>query len=460
MNDQLVIKVLSILLQSIKPKKSISVEMRDQFLSVFCIVLINAQDKSKFCDLVETLVSDGRLILDDMNTSELSGLEIELFDSLSSLFKENVGKKVLSAFKNIYALTANVVLTKLECILIYEGVLQRLQESRGKNVLATDFTCFYINEALLDVIEPFIPTHPGVEIYDPFCQRAEMLSYASSVANKVVTTSEALKQSKLYIKHKLALANANESHHFQRSSLSAETTINEGMFDFAITAYVASASVAETPNLNSHDLKGHIDPRRINIDVLDKVKPESKSKSKPKSKFKEHALMQQMLWSLKKSGTALIIAGKGPLQREQEIKARSELVLGNKVHCVIRLHDKVLGGRATAIYALSFQKSGSNTQTIQFIDARSLFSLDNAHVRIREKNNYLNIIKKRQNIEGLSRLVSFVEVERNSFNLCPEAYVSASSDEIEVNTDEIRSQLRQQIKITDKLFAELFRSGN
>jgi type I restriction-modification system DNA methylase subunit len=451
-NDQLVIKIITELFNSIEPERPsefhLSIKMRDYFLSVLCLVLINSFERSKFARMIAALVRDGRLSLDCDNTDKLTPAEGQLLDNLSSFHVSDVEGKIIKAFEGIHLLISSIELTKLDAILLYEGVVQRLQEAKGNAPLATDFTYFYVNESLVEVIEPFVSQVPGNKIYDPFSQRGELLSYASALSNKAITYSEALKQSSLYIKHKLAIAHAVQSSHYQRSSLSADTTIDEGTFDFAVTACIASSSCAETPNLNSHDLKGHLASERIDTKVLDKTK------------FKEHALMQQMLWSLNEKGTALMLTGRGPLQREQEAKARAKLVGARQVACVIRLHDKALGGRAMPIYLVSLQKSGGNSSDILFIDARSLFSLDNAHVRIREKNNYLNIIKKRQNIEGLSRKASFVEVEKNSFNLCPEAYVSASPDEIEVNTDEIRFQLRQQIKITDKLFAELLKSGN
>jgi type I restriction-modification system DNA methylase subunit len=267
------------------------------------------------------------------------------------------------------------------------------------------------------------------------------------LSSKAITYSETLKQSSLYIKHKLAIANAVQSTHYQRSSLRADTTFNEGEFDFAITACIASLSCAETPNLNSQDLKGHLDPKRIDTNLLEKTK------------FKEHALIKQMLWSLNENGSALILSGRGPLQREQESEARKSLVASRQVACVIRLHDRTLGGRAMPIYIMSLNKSGGKSPNIHFIDARTLFAIDNAHVKLRDKNKYLNIIKKRQNLDGISRLVSAEEVEKNTYSLCPETYISLTSDDIEVNINEIRSQLREQIQLTDELFEELLTSS-
>jgi hypothetical protein len=85
MDEQLVRKIISILLHSIEPRKSVSIAERDQFLSLLCIVLLNAQNKSKFDGIVNSLLLKGQVRLEESEKSNLSVLEIELANGLAVL---------------------------------------------------------------------------------------------------------------------------------------------------------------------------------------------------------------------------------------------------------------------------------------------------------------------------------------------------------------------------------------
>lgn len=163
----------------------------------------------------------------------------------------------------------------------------------------------------------------------------------------------------------------------------------------------------------------------------------------PKSKADFAFIMHSLSW-LASNGTASIVCFPGILYRDKaEQKIRKYLIDNNFIDCIIQLPGNLFFGTSTATCIMVLKKNKTDDRTL-FIDAsrESVKIKKNNKVTDENIENIIKIFKRREDIQHLSRLVSYKEIEENDYNLSVSNYVEKE----EIEDVMIIKKLNKEIK--------------
>jgi type I restriction enzyme M protein len=180
-----------------------------------------------------------------------------------------------------------------------------------------------------------------------------------------------------------------------------------------------------------------------------------KDKTVP-TKFKEHGFVQQLIYSLKDNGTAIIFLGKGPLHREIEKSARTFLIDNNFVDAVIELPPRLIKPRTVSLYALVLKK-GRNNDIVKFINASDCYEAVGRVNKLAKLDDIYELYNSKSSVSSRMVLKEVNQVVANDYLLIPSSYLSdfkTTSNSIDLK--EIRVQLFNQAKDTDKKLETIF----
>jgi type I restriction enzyme M protein len=180
-----------------------------------------------------------------------------------------------------------------------------------------------------------------------------------------------------------------------------------------------------------------------------------KDKTVP-AKFKEHGFVQQLIYSLKDNGTAIIFLGKGPLHREIEKNARTFLIDNNFVDAVIELPPRLIKPRTVSLYALVLKK-GRTDKSVRFIDASDCFEAMGRCNKLAKLDEIYERYKAKNSLSGQVAIKSVDEIMANDHLLTPSSYLSDyEASKSTVDIDDIRAQLISHAKKTDLKLKAIF----
>ena len=166
--------------------------------------------------------------------------------------------------------------------------------------------------------------------------------------------------------------------------------------------------------------------------------------------------MHSLSW-LASNGTAAIVCFPGVFYRGgAEQKIRKYLVENNFIDCIIQLPSNLFFGTSIATCILVMKKNKADNKVL-FIDA----SKDCVKVTNNNKLTDANIEKivsefaKREDIDNISHLASFDEIEAQDFNLSVSTYVEAEDTRERVDIKALNQEIEEIVKKENILRVEI-----
>lgn len=152
---------------------------------------------------------------------------------------------------------------------------------------------------------------------------------------------------------------------------------------------------------------------------------------------------------------AVAFIGKGPLQRQVEQGSRQYLLENNFVDSIVQLPSKLISAKTVELYALILRKNRAN-EDVLFINASEFYERSTKRNRLINESEIATIIENRQEIIGISKLVSVEHIIAHGCMLNVSSYVKpVKPKSIGESLSDLSHELIEQQKITDKLLNKL-----
>ena len=415
---------------------------RASFLSLLTICFLNQIEKNKHAGFISEILNKG-----DISESHLSAFNFNsseqalVFQALQLKSTERLGT-ALSSIISLLKEPEFTGLSRTQFITIYEQTLKRLLEPFKKFREAKT----YDYELRPDDFSRFISaiSRKGkVSAYDALGSTGELSNYLAPINPHWQYTIESFVQNSEYLIHKFILSGCDNARVHRGYALSSTPAIEEGSFDLAYSLFEPKTiTKLDSKGNKSLALKGKFDPQRINADIVP-------------SKYLEHALIQHLLWSINDDGVAIAFVGKGPLQRQEEKEARKFLLENNYVDAVVQLPPSLISAKAVDLFALILRKNRTMNDVL-FVNASDFYERDTKRNRLINEQKIAEILNKRQDTVGISKLASVKAIISDGSLLNVTSYVQpikpiSNSESI----DQLSRELIEQHKLTNALFNEL-----
>jgi hypothetical protein len=428
-----------------------NIKNRDHFLTLLVICFVAYQENHYYSEFIELLFN----IVDEADLEALKS-QVTEFKKIShaSLFLGFVDDTIASNDLELlsrmtdslsFLLEPDVLKasTASELTVVYDHVLQRLQNMNAEDRLAKNFDYQEPPFDFSELIALLANNGSAHRAYDPYATTGESsVSYALHNENASITT-ESVMQTAKYIKHKLIIAGVNEIDAKHSYALSPKANVPEAYFDVAFTLLqpTETSEIAEYEHLKNYD-KRFLDKRIDRNTIFDK--------------YREHGFIQHMIWSLKDDGIGFIVLGKGPLHRQFESDARNLLLTNNYVDSVIELPPKLITSRTVPLYLLVLKKNRSASAKIKFIDGSSFCEFDGRCNRLINLKQLADIYHSGTSKNGLLAEIDVNQIDKNSALLTVSSYVTRTEHAYDqIDTELIRKELAKQQKITDLLISKV-----
>lgn len=176
----------------------------------------------------------------------------------------------------------------------------------------------------------------------------------------------------------------------------------------------------------------------------------------PKSKA-DYAFIMHMLSWLSSTGTASIVCFPGIFYRSgAEKKIRKYLVDNNYVDTVIQLPENLFFGTSIGTCIMVLKKNKKN-DSIQFIDASKEYIKVTNNNKLSEDNitNIYNYFINKKDIEHISKLATYKEIQDNDYNLSVNTYVEKEDTTEKVDIKVLNKQIEEIVAKEDKLRKEI-----
>lgn len=358
-------------------------------------------------------------------------------------FHENV--KLKSAIKSLLTyFSANSLecIGKIERITLYEQTLKRLQEPNLLDRLSADFDCQIIPDDFSRLLAA-LHKSDSCNVYDAMAKTGEISTFLSAINPSWTFTTESIMQSSEYIADKFVIAGCLNARVSQSYALSAKTLITQSEFDFSFALYEPTGlRKSDKSKQDEGRLAGFFHPNRIDNETSE-------------LRYREHALIQHLLWSISDTGIAVAIVGRGPLQRQEEILARQKLIHGNFVDAVIQLPPRLINARTVVLYALIIRKNKSNDDVL-FIDASTFYERSIRRNRLVNEDKIAKIFKARESVEGVAKVVCRSDILNNFCFLNVASYLSTLTSTLnESSLDKALIELTYHQKKTTEIYDKL-----
>jgi hypothetical protein len=428
---------------------------RELFLCLVTVIFINIIEKKKYDELLKVLFEfeqnesnleklSNKLISFNFVKSSHRTVYQELTDRLQQISVDKQ-HQVLSKTSHLPYLELIQSITKKEAIVTYGHILQRIQGMNMVDKLSPDFEYQDIPSCFSELVNKLVNKTTKHSIYDPYAMTGELVSHYASDNQVGEVITETILQSSSYLNHLLSIAGADDIKTLYSFSLSSEANIKPMIADVAFTLLDPTASK------DDEKLQKEADDKPM-LAVADK---RIKNKTVP-AKFKEHGFVQQLIYSLKDNGTAIIFLGKGPLHREIEKNARAFLIDNNFVDAVIELPPRLIKPRTVSLYALVLKKGRTN-DIVKFINASDCYEAVGRVNKLAKLDDIYELYNSKSSVSSRMVLKEVNQVIANDYLLIPSSYLSdfkTTSNSIDLK--EIRVQLFNQAKDTDKKLETIF----
>ena len=176
----------------------------------------------------------------------------------------------------------------------------------------------------------------------------------------------------------------------------------------------------------------------------------------PTSKADLAFTMHMLSW-LSEKGTAAIVEFPGVLYRGgAEQKIRKYLVENNFVEAVIQLPSDLFFGTGIATCILVLKRSKADNSVL-FVDASNEFLRGDSKNKLTDKNieNIVDLLRKRENKEYKSILVSNEEILNNDCNISVNSYLKQENIEEQIDIKVLNKEVEQIVKRENVLRIEL-----
>mgnify|MGYP000101619245 CR=1 FL=1 len=422
---------------------------RELFLCLVTVIFINIIEKKKYDELLKVLFEceqnesnlekfSNKLISFNFVKSSHRTVYQELTDKLQQISVDKQ-HQVLSKTSHLPSLELIQSITKKEAIVTYGHILQRIQGMNMVDKLSPDFEYQDIPSCFSELVNKLVNKTTKHSIYDPYAMTGELVSHYASDNQVGEVITETILQSSSYLNHLLSIAGAEDIKTLYSFSLSSEANIKPMIADVAFTLLDPTASK------DDEKLQKEADDEPM-LAVADK---RIKDKTVP-AKFKEHGFVQQLIYSLKDNGTAIIFLGKGPLHREIEKNARAFLIDNNFVDAVIELPPRLIKPRTVSLYALVLKKGRTN-DLVKFINASDCYEAVGRVNKLAKLDEIYGLYNANNSINGKVAIKSAQEITENSNLLIPSSYLTEySTSNSSIDPVKVREKLLSITSITDQ----------
>ena len=224
-----------------------------------------------------------------------------------------------------------------------------------------------------------------------------------------------------------------------------DTLINPQHWDMEPFEVIVSNPPYSVPWVGDDDVTLINDPRFAPAGVL-----------APKSKADFAFIMHTDAW-LAPNGVAAIVCFPGTMHRPgAEQKIRQYLVDNNRVDCIIQLPPNLFFGTniATDVMVLKKNKSKNN---VLFIDASNEFYKEGNKNRLHDDNieNIMKLYENREDVEYLSKLISYDEIVNNKYDLSVSTYVEKKGTREDIDIDDLNKRIDEVVKKENELRKEI-----
>lgn len=425
------------------------VDERLLYLCLIAVILINKVEVNAHHELLKMLFTQTAKTgefedllnnLEKFNFTKRSHhrLYVELIERLKLLDIEKL-KKLLNESSHLLTLDAVEGISKINAVQIYSHTAQRFQKMNVQDKLSDDFVYQDIPSCFGELAKKLVNNDKKHTIYDPYALTAELSIYYSINSNVELATTETLVQSSPYIIHMLYIAGVENNDCKDSFGLAQQANIEPAMADVALTLLDPTSSKEDEhlQKLDNEPMFSVADGR-----IIEDTVP---------AKFKDHAFIQHLLYSIKEGGTAIIFLGKGPLHREIEKNARAYLLENNLVDAVIELPAKLIKPRTVSLYALILTKGRSNN-IIKFIDASNCYNPAGRINEISDLDEIAECYHSKNSDLLQSATIDVDSIIENGCSLLVSSYLTYSNNSpSSVNIERVRSELFAMQNKTDSI---------
>lgn len=430
------------------------VDERLLYLCLIAVVLINKVEANAHHELLKMLFTqtaktgefeDLLKNLEKFNFAKKSyyRLYIEFIERLKVLDIEKL-KKLLNESSHLLTLDAVEGISKINAVQIYSHTAQRFQKMNVQDKLSDDFVYQDIPSCFGELASKLVNNDKKHTIYDPYALTGELSIYYSINSDVDFATTETLVQSSPYIVHMLYIAGVENNDCKDSFGLAQQANIEPAMADVALTLLDPTSSKEDEhlQKLDNEPMFSVADGR-----IIEGTVP---------AKFKDHAFIQHLLYSLKEDGTAIIFLGKGSLHREIEKSARAYLLENNLVDAVIELPAKLINPRTVSLYALVLKK-GRKSRNVKFIDASHCYEATGRVNQLSNIDEIYSLYTSESSAAGKAISKTADEILSNDYLLIPASYLSGyEATEKTLNLEEIRKELIERAIENDVKLNHIF----
>ncbi len=164
----------------------------------------------------------------------------------------------------------------------------------------------------------------------------------------------------------------------------------------------------------------------------------------PKEKKRgDFAFILHSLYQLADNGTMAIVEFPGILERDRKEQAiRQKLINNNWIEAIIQLPSNMFFGTSTSTIIIVLRKNKLDSDVL-FINAANEFVKEGKNNKLSEENiqNILTLLKERNNIEGVSKLVTKEEIEKRNYLLSVNTYVPKLDTSEKIDIKKLNTQL-------------------
>ena len=176
----------------------------------------------------------------------------------------------------------------------------------------------------------------------------------------------------------------------------------------------------------------------------------------PSSKADLAFVMHSLSW-LASNGTAAIVCFPGVFYRGgAEKKIRKYLVDNNFIDCVIQLPDNLFFGTSIATCILVIKKNKTDNKVL-FIDASKncIKVTNNNKLREADIDKIVEEYASREEIEHITHLATYEEIEAQDFNLSVSTYVEQEDTREKIDIKVLNEDISKIVEKENKLRAEI-----
>lgn len=424
------------------------------YLCLIAVVLINKVEANAHQKLLKMLLTqtaktgefeDLSNNIEKFNFTKRSyyRLYLELIERLKKLDTE---KRKYLLNQSSHYLTLDVIegISRTDAVVIYNHTVQRLQQMNVKDKLSDHFIYQDIPSCFGELASKLVNNGKKHKIYDPYALTGEVSIYYSINSNVELAITETLVQSSPYIIHMLYIASVENTDCKNSFGLAHQANIEPAMTDVALTLLDPTSSKEDEylQKLDNEPMFSVADGR-----IIEDTIP---------AKFKDHAFIQHLLYSVKEDGTAIIFLGKGPLHREIEKSARAYLLEKNLVEAVIELPPKLINPRTVSLYALVLKK-GRISRNVKFVDASHCFEATGRVNQLSNIDEIYSLYTSESSVAGKAISKTADEIISNDYLLIPASYLSGyEATEKTLNLGKIRKDLIERATENDVKLENIF----